>query len=150
MTESTPRQATPSDLDHVRAVVDAAYDKYLARMDRPPAPLIHDYTTDIEARTRWVIGNPIVGLISVRRDLDSLLIENVAVHPSAQGRGIGRKLMALAEDEARRRVLLRLTLYTNEAMTDNISLYEHLGYIEMERRTDDGYRRVFMEKDLRE
>jgi hypothetical protein len=33
-------------------------------------------------------------------------------------------------------------------MTENISIYADLGYGEIERRTEDGYRRVFMEKIL--
>jgi ribosomal protein S18 acetylase RimI-like enzyme len=79
---------------------------------------------------------------------EALLIENVAVDPEAQGTGLGRQLMDFAEDEARRRGLGRLRLYTNEVMTENLAIYEHLGYHEVDRRSQDGYRRVFMEKLL--
>jgi hypothetical protein len=34
-------------------------------------------------------------------------------------------------------------------MTENIAIYTHLGYEEIDRRTEDGYRRVFMERALR-
>ena len=33
-------------------------------------------------------------------------------------------------------------------MTENIGLYESLGYVETDRRTESGYRRVYMRKDL--
>jgi hypothetical protein len=33
-------------------------------------------------------------------------------------------------------------------MTDNLSLYPHLGYAEVDRRTEDGFNRVYFEKDL--
>jgi hypothetical protein len=33
-------------------------------------------------------------------------------------------------------------------MTENITIYEHLGFFEVARRTEDGYRRVYMEKML--
>ncbi len=39
-------------------------------------------------------------------------------------------------------------LYTHEGMTENIGLYEYLGYIETDRRTEKGYRRVYMRKNL--
>jgi hypothetical protein len=39
-------------------------------------------------------------------------------------------------------------LYTNEVMTENQAIYAHLGYRETARRTEDGYHRVFMEKEL--
>jgi hypothetical protein len=68
--------------------------------------------------------------------------------PSAQGLGVGRLLMEFAEQLAVRRRLDRLALYTNEIMTENISLYSHLGYVEVDRHIEDGYRRVFMEKRL--
>lgn len=42
----------------------------------------------------------------------------------------------------------KLQLYTNEVMTENVAIYTHLGYREIDRRTEDGYHRVFMEKTL--
>jgi len=54
--------------------------------------------------------------------------------------------MEFAEQEALRLKLGRLTLYTNEVMTENYAIYVHLGYREVARRTEDGYRRIFMEK----
>jgi hypothetical protein len=42
----------------------------------------------------------------------------------------------------------RLDLFTNEVMTENQAIYARLGYRETGRRTEDGYQRVYMEKDL--
>jgi len=33
-------------------------------------------------------------------------------------------------------------------MIENLALYAHVGYLDVERRTERGYRRVFMEKLL--
>ena len=145
---STVRRATAADLPSIQNVVAAAYATYLTRMDRPPAPLLRDYTAGLEAGTLWVTGNPVTGLIALIQTGDSLLIENVAVHPAAQGTGLGRRLMDFAEQEATRHGLRRLTLYTNEVMTENHAIYTHLGYRELERRAEDGYQRVYMEKVL--
>lgn len=142
------RLARLADLPAVREVVDAAYAKYLARMDRPPAPMVRNMRPRIEAGEVWVAGEPVTALVCLTATGDSLLVENVAVHPRAQGTGLGRKLMNFAEDEARRLGLSRLRLYTNEVMTENLSIYDHLGYREIERRSEGGYRRVFMEKIL--
>ena len=81
-------------------------------------------------------------------DEDSLLIEIVAVHPDAQGIGLGGRLMDFAETEARRIGVNRLWLYTNEVMEENVSLYSHLGYRAFDRRRQAGYNRIFMEKRL--
>jgi N-acetylglutamate synthase-like GNAT family acetyltransferase len=142
------RKATAADLPSVREVITAAYEKYLGRMDRPPAPMLRDYASALRDGTLWVTGNPVTGVISLIQAGDSLLIENVAVHPSAQGTGLGRQLMDFAEFQATRLKLARLSLYTNEVMTENQAIYAHLGYREIDRRTVDGYRRLYMEKIL--
>lgn len=163
-TQTSVRPATPADVDRLQEIVRDAYALYLPRMDRKPAPLTHDLGPDVEAGLVWVAGTPVRGLISLipqpggdaRAGGDgragavggALLIENVAVDPAAQGTGTGRLLMDFAEARARELGLCKLTLYTNELMTENLSLYNHLGFAEVDRREEDGFRRVFMEKGL--
>ncbi|MDZ7667725.1 MAG: hypothetical protein U5K27_20720 [Desulfotignum sp.] len=59
-------------------------------------------------------------------------------------------MIALAEKEARCMRMAAVTLYTNEQMTGNIALYKRLGYVETERKTDQGYHRVYMRKELQD
>ena len=33
-------------------------------------------------------------------------------------------------------------------MPENVSIYRHLGFSEVDRRTEDGYSRIYMEKSL--
>lgn len=148
--DGAPRLARPADLPALRAIVQAAYDPYLERMDVPPAPLTADLRPRIDEGHVWIVGRPVEGLICLCQVDGALLIQNVAVHPSAQGTGLGRRLLAFAEEVARRKGLGRVTLYTNEVMTENLAIYGHLGYREVARRTEAGYRRVFMEKFLGE
>jgi GNAT superfamily N-acetyltransferase len=142
------RRATAADLPAIKALIDAAYARYLTRMDKPPGPMLRDYGPSVEAGTTWVTGSPITAVLTVSPSDNNLLIENIAVHPSAQGRGLGRALMSFAEQEAARRGLTRMALYTHEVMTENQAIYARLGYTEVERRAEDGYRRIYMEKRL--
>ncbi len=73
-------------------------------------------------------------------------MENVAVRPAAQGRGVGRALLAHADRTASRLGLTELRLYTHSGMTENIALYTRLGWHETERRTEHGFQRVFFAK----
>ena len=142
------RLAVPSDLPAIKALIDAAYTRYLTRMDKPPAPLFRDYGPSVEEGTTWVTGSPITAVLTLYPRADHLYVENVAVDPSAQGQGLGRALMEFAEAEAVRRGLHRMALVTHEAMTENQAIYARLGYKEVERRVEDGYRRIYMEKQL--
>jgi ribosomal protein S18 acetylase RimI-like enzyme len=142
------RRATAVDLPTIKAIIDAAYAKYLSRMDKPPGPMLRDYGPSVEDGTTWVTGSPIVAVLTLYPRENHLFIENIAVHPSAQGRGLGRALMSFAEQEAARRGLTRMALVTHEVMTENQVIYARLGYTEIERRAEDGYRRIYMEKSL--
>ena len=153
------RQASRADLPSIRELTRLAYARYRDRMNVVPAPVRNDYEAEAEAGQVWVTSlagqqSPtgevpaIAGVIVLIEDGDSLLIENVAVSPAAQGTGLGRRLMEFAEGQARVRGISRMTLYTNEVMTENLAIYAHLGYTETSRAEQDVYRRVFMEKRL--
>jgi ribosomal protein S18 acetylase RimI-like enzyme len=142
------RRATADDLPAIKAVINAAYARYLTRMDKPPGPMLRDYGPAVEAGTTWVTGSPVTAVLILYPREDHLYVENIAVDPSAQGRGLGRALMEFAEQEAARRGLRRMALVTHETMTENQAIYARLGYVEIDRRTEDGYRRVYMEKPL--
>jgi GNAT superfamily N-acetyltransferase len=143
-----PRRATAADLPRIHEVIAAAYAKYLTRMERLPAPILRDYDGPVDRGLVWVAGDPVMGLISLIPEADCLLIENVAVHPDAQGTGLGRRLLEFAEQEAARHRLTRVRLYTHEVMTESQAVYARLGYQEVRRATEDGYRRIFLAKDL--
>ncbi len=144
------RRARPDDAAAVAGVVEAAYGHYVERMGRRPAPMNEDYDEVVRTHDVRVLvdGERVVGVLVLIPESEGLLLDNVAVHPDYQGRGWGRRLLALAEEEARRGGATFIWLYTNEKMTEDIALYTSLGYVEVERRTVHGYRRVHMRKEL--
>ncbi len=142
--------ATQQDAVRLRAIADAAYAPYLARIGRPPAPVTADYAGQIVRRQVWVAegSDGVVGLLVLVERSDHLLLENVAVHPTAQGQGIGARLLATAEEHAAALGLSEIRLYTNVAMTENLSYYPRHGYAETHRAQDDGFDRVYFSKHL--
>jgi ribosomal protein S18 acetylase RimI-like enzyme len=79
---------------------------------------------------------------------EGFVIDNVAVHPSVRGTGLGRTLLELAESEARRAGFDSIYLYTHEKAGDNIALYSRIGYVEYDRRSERDFSIVFMRKRL--
>jgi ribosomal protein S18 acetylase RimI-like enzyme len=144
--------ARPSDQDAVAACVYAAYRHYTTRLGREPAPMLADYATLIARGRVYLVRERahgvVCGVLVIEPQDDALFIENVAVHPGHQRQGLGRRLLLFAEQQAANQGLNQLRLYTNELMTENIAYYRRLGYEEVDRRTDHGFRRVFMRKVL--
>ncbi len=111
-------------------------------------PMVADFAAEL-ARDHLEIlqceGEPVGYLVSFAQK-DHLFIENVALHPDHQGGGLAGQLFAQLERRARSSKLAALELYTNEKMQENLGLYAHLGFEETERKTEDGFRRVYLRK----
>lgn len=150
MTGNPLRRATAEDADAIAALVDRAYRKYLSLIGRPPAPMTDDYHAVVRDHDVWVVDGAaaIDAVLVLMPDPDALFVDNVAVDPLRQQSGLGRMLMAFAEDEARRLGLPALTLVTNEHMTENIAFYVRLGFVETERELRRGSYTVHMRKEF--
>ena len=109
----------------------AAYSVYLETMkDTAFPPLEVDYAAEISEYPTWVAeyeGKLVGGLIMTFTD-SAAMISNVAVHPAAQGGGVGRGLLDFAESQAKEKGLTRMRLATHVLLKQNVSLYQHLGW----------------------
>ena len=84
------RPARPDEAGAVRQLAQDAYGHYVARMSKPPGPMLDDYARRIADGQAWVLEDEgrLAGVL-VLEDAEggALLLDNVAVAPSAQGRG---------------------------------------------------------------
>lgn len=150
MTSDGPRPATAADAAAISECVRTAYQRYVKGIGRQPGPMLDDYGQVVRNHRAYVIedGGRIVGALVLKDTDDGILLDNVAVLPSRQGEGLGRRLVEHAESEARRLGHDHLDLYTHEQMTGNIAMYARYGYEEFARRTEHGFPRVHMRKRL--
>jgi GNAT superfamily N-acetyltransferase len=146
----TIRKALASDAATLAEITDAAYAKYIPQMGRKPLPMTADHRQLAVEHDAWLIlsDEQPAGLIELEREPDCMLIYSVAIRPEFQSQGLGRQLLAFAEQEARRFGYNRIRLYTNAIMQSNIALYTWLGYQETGRETSSAGTRVFMAKEL--
>ncbi len=146
------RKANETDEDGVRTCAEDAYEQYTALIGKKPAPMAADFKRQISDGLVHVVINlqgEIEGFIIFFPRDGYMFLENVAVKVSVAGQGLGKLLIMLCENEARRLGLRAVQLYTNEKMTQNLTIYPHLGYREIGRREEDGFNRVYFEKRLK-
>ena len=145
------RMAVRADERAIRACAERAYAPYVETIGRRPAPMDADYAGQIDrglVHVAITASGILEGFIVFEPRGDHMFLENVAVRPEVAGHGTGRALVAFCEAEAARLGLGAVHLYTNARMTANLSLYPHLGYVETERRQEDGFDRVYCRKRL--
>lgn len=148
VSDSTPRRATPDDVAGIQRLVAAAFGVYVDRMGRKPAPMTADYARLVDTERVWVVDGPgeIVAVLVTQARPDHLLLDVVAVAPTAQGAGHGGTLLRRADRDARDQGLSEIRLCTNEAMTENLEFYPRRGFKETGRGVQDGFHRVFFAK----
>jgi N-acetylglutamate synthase-like GNAT family acetyltransferase len=144
------RSARTEDVAGITACVCEAYIQYIERIGKQPGPMLEDFAETIKnfQVDVAVFNGQIAGAIVLKTTDEGFYLDNVAVRPSAWGKGIGRQLLEYAETEARRQGYSSIYLATHELMTENRALYARVGYVEYDQRVVNGYPRVFFRKRL--
>jgi len=144
------RQAQPQDAGSIRFLTREAYAKWVPVIGREPRPMTADYEEAVRKHRfdLLFVDGVLTALIETVDEPDQLLIENVAVSPGFQGRGLGRMLLVHAEQLAVSLGHGRIRLYTNKRFTENVRLYRRVGYrIDREEEIGDAIA-VHMSKEV--
>ena len=152
MKHPTIRKAAPADVPAITAVVCEAYVQYIERIGKRPGPMLEDFDNTVSAAQVYVaeLKGCVVGVVVLKVTEEGFYLDNVAVRPTEQGTGVGRRLLELAESEAKRQGYKSIYLATHELMHENRALYSRIGYVEYDHRMVNGYPRVFFRKQLAE
>lgn len=112
--------------------------------------MLADYATMIDEHQVWLTmeDNQCIGVLILIPNDGYMLLDNIAVHPDAQGKGLGRRLLDLADREAAHQGYSELRLYTHVMMTENIEIYQRSGWEETGRGVQDRYKRVFFRRPV--
>ena len=146
----TIRPALPEDAAAVAACVCQAYVRHIQRIGRQPGPMLLDYAQVLRDDSVFVAmdAGEVVGVLVLNTTDEGFCLDNIAVRPDHAGQGLGRRLLALADDQARSADQRSIYLYTHVLLTENQALYRQNGYVEYDRRVVNGFPRVFMRKAL--
>ena len=141
------RKAVQEDSKGLQNCMISAYAFYEERMgEKRLPPMDVDYSIEIRNYPTWVaeLNGNIVGGLIMMFEKDYASIANIAVHPKVQGQGLGSTIMRFAELRAKEKNYSELRLTTHVLLTENVSLYLHLGWTEIDR--DDV--RIYMKKRI--
>ena len=144
------RRAGSADLPAIVTLQHAAYAKNRPLLGVEPLPLLVDYADILTSHEVWLADGAagLDGVLILQAAPDHLLIWSIATSPTLQGRGLGRRLLAEAEQRARELGLSVLRLYTGEPLAGNIAWYERHGYVRERVEQLDDRRIVHMVKHI--
>jgi RimJ/RimL family protein N-acetyltransferase/ribosomal protein S18 acetylase RimI-like enzyme len=144
------RRANAGDIDAVVAFQRAAYARNRVLLGVEPLPLQADYSKILAEYETWLYesADGLDGVLILEPRKNDLLIWSIGTAPRLHGQGLGRRLLAAAEERAGTLGLAVMRLYTGEPLKNNIAWYERHGYAR-ERVEDLGDRRaVHMMKQI--
>lgn len=126
----TVQPTTANDAGAIRALTREAYAKWIPVIGREPMPMNANYDEAVRKHRidLLYIDGKLAALIEMIAEDGDLLIENIAVSPAFQNKGLGRKLLAHAEQVAALRGNSVIRLYTNKSFAENVQLYQKVGY----------------------
>jgi ribosomal protein S18 acetylase RimI-like enzyme len=112
--------------------------------------MLMNYRQEIREHQVFVVedSGQIIGVLVLCVKDEGFLLDVIAVEPQDQGKGVGKLLLEFAEVEAQRQGFTSIYLYTHEKMTENQLLYTKIGYVEYDRRVEQGLARVYMRKQF--
>lgn len=120
---------------------------YMDGVIDPPSSVHRLSAADLADKSRHetalaaFVDGVLAGCAFVLERVDDCYVGKIAVDPALQGLGIGRRLLAAAEDIARHRGKLALELQTRVELVGNHAAFGRLGFREIARTAHPGFGR---------
>ena len=141
------RSAVKRDYLAIKIIALKAYEKYVERMGKEPAPMRpiiqKEDVVFVCEDNKQVIAFAI--LVKVN---DQITLDSIAVDPSHQKKGIGVNFIKFIEQYLIEQKFNKYQLYTNEKMFENIDWYQKIGFKIFKKVTEKGFNRIYFEKQL--
>ena len=136
------RPAVPTDAPAIVDLVRQAFGQPVAALGQAPWPVPANYGQAIRDDLVWLVleqpGGGALAALHLQDRGDHMHVVYVAVRPDKQGLGLGRALLALAEDEALAQGYDELRFQLRDASASAIRRYQNLGYRPIHPASDVG------------
>jgi N-acetylglutamate synthase-like GNAT family acetyltransferase len=141
------RIANLEDHKIIMAIAQKAYEKYIERMGKEPAPM----RPVIQKQDVVFVcedNKQIIAFAILVKINDQIILDSIAVDPSHQKKGIGNNFIKYIEQYLIEQKINKYQLYTNEKMFENIDWYQKIGFKIFKKVTEKGFNRIYFEKQL--
>jgi ribosomal protein S18 acetylase RimI-like enzyme len=149
------RYASPADAPAIWRVTREAFLEYVRSAGIESAPALReteaDVLRDIKTKTALVavVNGDIAGSLRLSFDASgTTYLSRFGVDAKSRSLGAGGALLGAASAEAKRRGAKRIELHTALSVAPLARFYEKRGFSVAEIRTDAGYERAAMRKEL--
>lgn len=144
------RIASAADAEAMAAISQNAFSHYVERMGKQPAPMLANFDFHLRYDHCLVASQDkvIIGYLILVLRAPEPLLDTVAVHNDYQGQGVGSLLLKAAEQAIVQTGFKSYQLYTNIHMYENINWYKKCGFIEIDRRQENGFMRIYMRRQI--
>lgn len=125
-------RATTADRLEVEGLQRAAYARNRDLLGVEPLPLLADYANIFRDMEVWIARSregDLMGVLILEPRPDDVLIWSIASAPDGQAKGLGRSMLAAAEDRARQLGRTHMRLYTGSVLTHLVAWYGRHGYL---------------------
>jgi ribosomal protein S18 acetylase RimI-like enzyme len=92
--------------------------------------------------------NPVGAVALIVMGRGSVELSKMGVRPAAQGKGVGRMLIAAAVNRARDMGMRRVYIETNSILAPAIKLYREAGFVPLKERVPTPYARADVQLEL--
>ena len=136
----SPCAAGPADAAEIAALIQEAFESHRGRLHPSPGALKETAESIARrlAQERALVAEAErrIGacIFMTLRSAEELYVGRLAVLPSWRGRGVARRLVEAAERVAVREGRRALSLSVRAALTENIAVFERLGFRQVGRR----------------
>ncbi|NKF30720.1 GNAT family N-acetyltransferase [Pseudomonas sp. BGM005] len=133
--------------DELLALILAAFASMNGRID-PPSSALKLTTRSLAEKAEAEIGHVVIenerliGCRFLRPEADCLYVGKLAILPEAQGKGLGKRLLAIAEETAAALGLAALRLETRIELTENHAVFAAWGFSRTAEKAHPGFART--------
>ncbi|MBX4889424.1 GNAT family N-acetyltransferase [Rhizobium bangladeshense] len=133
--------------DELLALILTAFAPMNGRID-PPSSALSLTAEALAAKAEAEIGHvaidngKLTGCLFLRPEADCLYVGKLAVLPQAQGKGLGRRLLEIAEETAAELGLAALRLETRIELVDNHAVFAAWGFSRTAEKAHPGFTRT--------